>query len=785
MDAPESSPPHAPRGASGVDPSEARLVAGDGLALEPEKDRDGAWRVVWQGFDWLGPIALGLDASTGDRLAGTEAFRDEDELGAYEGLHLHWEATTSRLRTSVRAYCDRPLLVFRTEARESLAGWSTGSFENPRVSWPHCRPRQRDPRRAPTDLQSHGHQYTEFAFPTLGGADVDRFLLFPHRPSVVFPLWLHDAEGRCLLLAPHDAFHEQIIAVPPLRPGQEPEPPYPGLRCGWHGDLDEIPAGFSSELGIWAGHGIRAVTEEWGAQLQRLRGTRRLSRYHDAVVAQPSYWTDNGAAYWYRTAPGRDMGETLSAVLDGLRETSVPFEAVELDSWFYPHAVLRPVSDETPETVPPTGTLAWQPREDVLPEGVPALRERLGAPPLILHARHYDRNTSEFPASAAWIDGDRAHPRDPAFFERLVKRAAEWGACCVEQDWLVELFSGVRGVREAPGRSAAWQGAMDSAAEKLDLSLLWCMATPADFLATLDLRRIVSIRTSGDYRFIADNPSLWVRFLITNGLARALGLAPFKDVFLSDPNGTGLDGDPFAEAEALLSALSAGPVGLGDRIGRTDREIVMRTCREDGVLLKPDVPIAATDASLRRDAFFEPQLLVGDCHSQHDVGRTVYVAAFNAWRGKTPLDGEVSLASLGVHEPVVALDWRSGEITRPARDGSLGFSLDPGDWSLRVLAPIVQERIAILGDLRRYATAADRRLARVRSEGNDLLCAVRGAAGEEVVLSGWAAGPLDVRAVGPDGLRPARPVECDPQGRFDLPLVLDHHGSADLRLRAR
>ena len=53
---------------------------------------------------------------------------------------------------------------------------------------------------------------------------------------------------------------------------------------------------------------------------------------------------------------------------------------------------------------------------------------------------------------------------------------------------------------------------------------------------------------------------------------------PFKDVFRADPEVAGENGEP----EALLSALSTGPVGLGDRVGRFDPTLALRTCRADG-----------------------------------------------------------------------------------------------------------------------------------------------------------------------------------------------------------
>ena len=233
----------------------------------------------------------------------------------------------------------------------------------------------------------------------------------------------------------------------------------------------------------------------------------------------------------------------------------------------------------------------------------------------------------------------------------MLAQAASWGAISYEQDWLVEIWLGVRGLRERPGRVRAWQEGLDAAAARHGLSLVWCMATPADFFQTLTLGRVVSIRTSGDYRYLSGNASHWVRFLYTNALARALGLLPFKDVFLTARDADGLDGDPHAEAEAMLSALSAGPVGIGDRIGRTDPAIVRRTCRADGLLVKPDLPIAALERCFRADAWFEPALLVGETISQHPAGRFGYVAAMNAWRGATTLRGRWRSRSSATRAP--------------------------------------------------------------------------------------------------------------------------------------
>ncbi|HTO55265.1 MAG TPA: hypothetical protein VMR50_17915, partial [Myxococcota bacterium] len=547
-----------------------RLEAGGGLELVASSD--GAWHVVWGERDWLGPVRArvahaGVVAS--ELLPGTRA-QGSDDLGEFERLELALKSSPLAVALSVRAYRERPLLVFRLEALESLSGFGTGAMDDVSVAFPWFVPAARAPGGVPQGARSFGHQYTQFALPVTAGAELSDFRLAPigRNLAIVMPLWLIAPDLRALLLAPLDAFHEQVIAVPRSREEAER-----GVRCGWHGDLERVSPGFASELALWAAPGPRRALETHGRALLARHRTPRQGRYADAALGKLSYWTDNGAAYWYRSEPGLSVTETLEQTLSGLRAQQVPVEAVELDSWFYPHQVLRELNPGAVD-VPPTGMMRWEARPDMLPDGVRALRKRLGDPPLILHSRHFSSHSPYLASEPAWVDGDQAHPQSDALLERLVAQAASWGAIQIEQDWLSESFLGVRGLRAEPNRARAWQEGLDRAAEAHGLSLLWCMPTPADFFQTVTLRRVHTIRTSGDYRYIIGSQWLWAWFLYGNALARALGLWPYKDVFLSRRDGSGLDGDPLAEIEALLSALSAGPVGIGDKLGRTDPALV-------------------------------------------------------------------------------------------------------------------------------------------------------------------------------------------------------------------
>jgi hypothetical protein len=542
-----------------------------------------------------------------------------------------------------------------------------------------------------------GFAYTQFALPVVAGPSLD--FDFNPSPSLRSPpvlgVLLARVGQRHLLLAPLDHPHEQVIAVD-----------NGSLAWGWHGDLDEVPEGFSTTLGMYVGDSASDVLDRWGADV---RGGRQRSSDANPITSHLSYWTDNGAAYWYRTEAGRTIGASVAEAVEALRADGVPVRAVELDSWCYQHEVPRPITEiGYPEEVPPSGLMRWEARLDAFDpasEGrdpIEELAARLGHPPLVIHSRHISPHSPYVSEGEWWVDALAAHPIDPSFFRRWFEDARRWGVCAIEQDWMLLSWFGVRALRAAPDRAARWQRGLDALADELATELIWCMATPADIVLAATLDHVVAVRTSDDYRFASDPALLWTWYLTVNRLAGSLGLRAFKDCFFShrpSPGSDAIDGDEHAELEALLACMSSGPVGIGDRVARTDREVVMRTCDTDGRLRHVDRPLALVDACLFGEPARGERLAWATTTATRDGKVWTYVVAINTAAERRHIADRLELSSIGLSDRAEVYEWRQG-VT--ALTDTICADLAPRDWALWVCVPPGEHADA--GDLTRYVT---------------------------------------------------------------------------------
>ena len=543
------------------------LVAGP---LRVQFSAFGDFKVGWDEPDWLGPGRMVVPSQSG-ALFGVS----EHEVGS----------ESDGVAGTVSVLDDEPVVVLRLEALAARHGFATGDFATPSVAW-HFDPSARVDGGAPDGMRAFGHQYTEFALPVFSDAAMSSWRLLPFRPAVVMPLGLVAPDGRTILLAPLQSFHEQIVAVPPKRAFAEL-----GVRAGWHGDLDDVPAGFATELAIIAGT-ARATASRGGlACCARDRRSRRPRA--TPTCSAHACRTGPTTAARIGTGPNRISTRPRPWSRRSMTSKRAGFPSVR-SSWTRGGTRTRCCVRSTP-TSGSCRRRAWSGGKRAttcFPTASLRCASASGGGHSSRTAGTCRRSRRTSTRCRCGSTPTARTRKDGELYERLLDQAVAWGVEVFEHDWLIECFLGVRGLRAAPGRAAAWQEGIDDGLDARNLHAQWCMASPADFAQASRLRHVTSIRTSGDHGYLVGPELLWAWFLHTNVMARALGLWPYKDVFHSAP------GSETREVEALLSALSAGPVGIGDRIGEADIELIRRTCRADGVLVRPDVPVAAVDRAM-------------------------------------------------------------------------------------------------------------------------------------------------------------------------------------------
>ena len=117
-----------------------QLHASRDLIVDVEPD--GSVRVGWGEADWFGPGACvpgsGLAGRVGSPAPGPLE-GGEDDLGGFNSITV----LAGDVTCSVRAYADRPMVVFRTEATADVTGLATGAYDQPSVGWPVFTPADR------------------------------------------------------------------------------------------------------------------------------------------------------------------------------------------------------------------------------------------------------------------------------------------------------------------------------------------------------------------------------------------------------------------------------------------------------------------------------------------------------------------------------------------------------------------------------------------------------------------------------------------------------------------
>jgi hypothetical protein len=178
-----------------------------------------------------------------------------------------------------------------------------------------------------------------------------------------------------------------------------------------------------------------------------------------------------------------------------------------------------------------------------------------------------------------------------AFFTQLFATLRAQGMGSFTQDFLD--FQGLLfpGFLTSPEGNAGWMAGQAQAAAAAGLAVQYCMALPADIVASVDFPAITNARASQDYGAGGGN---W-RIQGSSLLLSALGLRASKDNLWTGPrNDRGYESSPFLVA--AVCALSSGPVGFADPLLGTNPAVLWPTMTLNGTLLHASRPATYLDS---------------------------------------------------------------------------------------------------------------------------------------------------------------------------------------------
>jgi len=529
------------------------------------------------------------------------------------------------------------------------------------------------------------------------------------------------------------------------------------LGSGVNPALAGVPAGWTHRSLLVEGQGIGATVHNWGADLCDLGGKPAPDDRGDPLLHYLGYWTDNGATYYYNYDETLGYAGTLLALRKYYQAQGIPIRYLQLDSWWYQKSQISPEGkDNGPKNknLPRGtwnaygGTLDYSASPDLFPAGLPAFHKALGLP-LAVHGRWIDPGSPYHQSYK--ISG--VAPVDPRWWDERAAYLASSGVVCYEQDWLSAIYPHSPEMASTPDVGEAFTDNMASAATEHKMVLQYCMGLPGFFLEGSRYSALTNIRTSGD-RFERHK---WNDFLYTSLLADAIRARPFSDVFMSAETGN-----------LTVATLSAGPLGIGDAMGKESRANLLTAVRADGVIVKPDAPLLPTDDCILSDAQGEKEPLVASTFTNGGV-RTLYVLA--ALRKGDGSEVKLDLPALGITGPAFVLK-RSTGTGSTVTGGSYVDTLGPvQDWELYEVAPLGRSGIAFLGDAGLIVGTGRERIAAATDDKRGLTVQVAFAAGESAVtLRGVCAGQVSVSALGGS----AGPVQREPHsGLFTTTVTVD------------
>ncbi len=623
--------------------------------------------------------------------------KGKDEVGNFKSISFNWKSD-NEYTGAIRWYDQKPVVIFSVTLPKGAGGNAPFSFP--------------DFDAIPKSLHHFSYHNDVFSAPEFSLEQTST------------PWLLFDNDYNACVISPASDFIVSTLTGD----GQTK------ISSTLNTEVKNLPREFTHCTIMVFNKGISNVWDSWGSAMRNLYHRKRPANDVDDVLKYFGYWTDNGADYYYNYDTTKGYENTLLALRKKYEEEKIPLGYMQLDSWWYEKSIYdpngKPDADHKNKNLPKGawnrygGLMEYKADSFLFPNGLKSFHQKLGLP-LLTHNRWIDPKSPYHQRYK--ISGYAA--TDPGFWNDIMSYLKKSGVIGYEQDWLNYIYEKSPGMVNDINVGNAFTDGMAHAAQADGLDIQYCMAMPRYFLQGIKYNNLTTIRTSDD-RFEA---AKWMPFIFTSQFAYEMGIWPWCDVFKSGETGN-----------MIVSVLSAGPVGTGDAIGKEDKKNIMMACRNDGVLVKPDVPLLPLDQDYMQTAMKESKPVLAFTYTTHANVKTGYLFAFED-KKTVQSDFQFQPATLGFTGKVIVFNPANKKYEVLLAGNTFSATIPSEKYVYYIIAPVTAQGIAFLGDENKIAATGKKRIAAIKTSEHDLEVKVLVAKGEkEIILQGYYQHPFIV-----------------------------------------
>lgn len=358
-----------------------------------------------------------------------------------------------------------------------------------------------------------------------------------------------------------------------------------------------------------------------------------------------------------------------------------------------------------------------------------------------------------------------ALPQSVEFWDYLMKNASKWGLSVVKQDHMNEQMLDMDITLTNVNTIKDWILQQGEGCTRHQISIMYCMDFPNIFLNSLQVgSNAILSRASNDY--VPDDANKNWKIGVTSALLWSIGLYPYKDTFYSNTNEMVIKSDakfynftePYPITHAVVSVLSSGPVASSDGLGFANTSLIMKVCRLDGLILKPDRPAVTIDRTWIQRSFGDSDNSRAEIGPKGEVWTTYTDIGYNRWNyiiGVNLLSDFYALPSDLLKEgnynnnnnlDYVAYVYDKHSLGKSVSSVQLFNADNPlliskgnnyGDFNYWVICPMLQNSNSpiLLGELDKITPVSRNRFQSIDITGNDMILVITGVPNEMVSFS--------------------------------------------------